>query len=74
MNRYSVIKAVIKLLEDLKNMIPVPNCSICGEPWQDHYKHNAKWKNGPYGTFDLKSDHVPHIKGIHAERKVDRLA
>lgn len=43
-------------------------CSICHEPWEDHYRDGAKWKMGPYGTFDLIADHTPHIPGVHAER------
>ena len=50
--------------------IPIPNCSRCGRPWQDHYDPEMlRYKNGPHGTFGLIADHTPHIVGVHAPRK-----
>lgn len=43
----------------------LPPCSKCGMPWTEHYKEGARWKMGPFGTFDLRADHVPHIPGVH---------
>lgn len=47
------------------------NCTICGEPWEDHYHPDFLcYKRGPFGTFGLKEGgHLSHIFGVHAERK-----
>ena len=49
-------------------------CSRCGESWQSHYHPDfLKYKNGPFGTFGLVADHLPHVPGIHAPRDGDSV-